>query len=54
MTPIEGGYKGYWNYESRRQSGKIFEGIDEKDVKDWWKKPDSPKGKGKKDIMCSI
>ena len=35
MTPIEGGYKGYWNYESRWQSGKIFEGMDEKEVKDW-------------------
>ena len=27
MTPIEGGYKGYWNFESRWQSGKIFEGL---------------------------
>ena len=34
MTPIEGGYKGYWNFESRWQSGKIFEGLDEKVVKD--------------------
>ena len=57
MTPIEGGYKGYWNFESRWQSGKIFEGIDEKDVKDWWKKQNSPKrrypkGKGKK-VLCA-
>ncbi len=57
MTPIEGGYLGYWNFESRWQSGKIFEGIDEKVVKDWWKaqqvpKRRFPKGKGKK-ILCA-
>ena len=57
MTHIEGGYKGYWNFESRWQSGKIFEGIDENESKNWWKKQDSPKrrypkGKGKK-ILCA-
>ncbi len=57
MTPIEGGYKGYWNYECRWQSGKIFEGIDEKVSKAWWKaqlapKRRYPKGKGKK-ILCA-
>ena len=57
MTPIEGGYKGYWNFESRWQSGKIFEGLDEKVVKDWWKaqkepKRRYPKGKGKR-ILCA-
>ena len=57
MTPIEGGYKGYWNFESRWQSGKIFEGLDEKVVKDWWKaqkepKRRYPKGKGKR-VLCA-
>ena len=57
MTPIEGGYKGYWNFESRWQSGKIFEGIDEKVSKTWWRtqlepKRRYPKGKGKK-ILCA-
>lgn len=57
MTPIEGGYYGYWNFESRWQSGKIFEGIDEKVSKAWWKAQDTPKrkypkGKGKK-ILCA-
>jgi hypothetical protein len=57
MTPIEGGYCGYWNFESRWQSGKIFEGIDEKVTKAWWKaqlapKRRYPKGKGKK-ILCA-
>jgi hypothetical protein len=57
MTPIEGGYHGYWNFESRWQSGKIFEGIDEKVVKDWWKAQQAPKrrypkGKGKR-ILCA-
>jgi len=57
MTPIEGGYYGYWNFESRWQSGKIFEGIDENVSKAWWKAQDKPKrkypkGKGKK-ILCA-
>ena len=57
MTPIEGGYYGYWNFESRWQSGKIFEGIDEKVSKTWWKaqlepKRRFPKGKGKT-ILCA-
>ena len=57
MTPIEGGYNGYWNFESSWQSGKIFEGIDEKVVKYWWKaqtepKRRYPKGKGKK-VLCA-
>ena len=57
MTPIEGGYYGYWNFESRWQSGKIFEGIDEKVVKAWWKAQQAPKrrypkGKGKR-ILCA-
>jgi hypothetical protein len=48
---------GYWNFESRWQSGKIFEGIDEKVSKAWWKaqlvaKRRYPKGKGKK-ILCA-
>ena len=43
MTPIEGGYMGYWNFESRWQSGKIFEGIDEKVTKAWWKAQLAPK-----------
>lgn len=57
MTPIDGGYYGYWNFESRWQSGKIFEGIDENVSKAWWKAQDKPKrkypkGKGKK-ILCA-
>ena len=57
MTPIEGGYKDYWNFESWWQSGKIFECIDEKTVKNWWKsqkepKRRYPKGKGKK-VLCA-
>jgi hypothetical protein len=57
MTPIEGGYHGYWNFESRWQSGKIFEGIDEKVSKAWWKAQQEPrrrypKGKGKK-VLCA-
>jgi len=36
MTPIEGGYKGFYNFEAFWQSGKVFEGIEEKDVKKYW------------------
>lgn len=43
MTPIEGGYKGYWNFESYWQSGKVFEDIPEEKVKSWWKKLAKPK-----------
>ena len=57
MTEIVGGYKGFWNFESYWQSGKVFEGMDDKVVKDWWRaqkvpKRRYPKGKGKK-VLCA-
>ena len=42
MTPIEGKYKGYWNFEAFWQSGKVFEGIPENDVKRFWKNVEKP------------
>ena len=36
MTPVEGGYKGFYNFEAFWQSGKVFEGIKEDDVKKYW------------------
>lgn len=53
MTPIIGGYKGYWNFESYWQSGKVYEDIDIKISKKWWKEQKQPKrrypnSKGKK------
>jgi hypothetical protein len=36
MTPVEGGYKGFYNFEAFWQSGKVFEGIPEEDVKKYW------------------
>ena len=36
MTPVEGGYKGFYNFEAFWQSGKVFEGIQEEDVKKYW------------------
>ena len=53
MTPIEGGYKGYWNFESYWQSGKVYENIDISVTKKWWKEQEKPKrrypnSKGKK------
>ena len=53
MTPIEGGYEGYWNFEAFWQSGKVFEGIAEDKVKTFWRnvkeaKRRYPGSKGKK------
>jgi len=52
MTPVEGGYKGYWNFEHYWQSGKVFEGVDVKTAKAWWKKQVEPKRRypGSKDL----
>jgi hypothetical protein len=43
MTHIEGGYKGFWNFEAFWQSGKVFDGIQEKKVKDYWHNVKEPK-----------
>lgn len=53
MTPIEGGYKGYWNFESFWQSGKVFEDVSIEVSKKWWRelevaKRRYPKSKGKR------
>ena len=53
MTEIPGGYKGYWNFESYWQSGKVFEDIPMETTKKWWlaqkkAKRRYPKSKGKK------
>ena len=43
MTPINGGYKGFWNFESYWQSGKVWEGIDHKKTVKWWKSQKVPR-----------
>ena len=43
MTEIVNGYKGYWNFESYWQSGKVFEDIPEAIVKNYWKQLKEPK-----------
>jgi len=53
MTPIVNGYKGYWNFESYWQSGKVYEDIPIETTKKWWKELKEPKrrypnSKGKK------
>lgn len=53
MTPIEGGYKGYFNFEAYWQSGKVFENIPIEKVKNFWlnvreAKRRYPGSKGKK------
>jgi len=42
MTEIEGGYKGFYNFEHYWQSGKVFKGISEEITKQWWKKQQTP------------
>jgi len=37
MTPIPGGYKGYWNFEHYWQSGKVIQGVDRNKQLNWWK-----------------
>jgi len=58
MTPVDGGYKGFWNFESYWQSGKVFEGLDIIKVKNWWKslteaKRRYPNSKGKKVLYAT-
>ena len=36
MTEIEGGYNGFWNFESYWQSGKEFETIPYETTRKWW------------------
>ena len=43
MTPILNGYKGYWNFESYWQSGKVHEDIPIEKTKKWWKALKKPK-----------
>lgn len=58
MQEIVGGYKGYWNFESYWQSGKVFEDIPIETTKKWWKelkqaKRRYPNSKGKK-VLYSL
>lgn len=53
MTPNQDGYRGFWNFESFWQSGKVFEGLDHRTSKLWWIQQKAPKrrypnSKGKK------
>jgi len=43
MTEIVGRYKGFWNFESYWQPGKVFESIPEEKTKKWWKELEQPK-----------
>ena len=42
MTPIENGYKGFWNFESYWQSGKVFDGIPREKTLTFWKNKKEP------------
>ena len=53
MTEIEGGYNGFWNFESYWQSGKEYENIPYEKTQKWWlelqtAKRRFPNSKGKK------
>jgi hypothetical protein len=58
MQEIVNGYKGYWNFESYWQSGKVYQDIPIETTKKWWKelkqaKRRYPNSKGKK-VLYSI
>lgn len=53
MSPVYGGYKGYYCFENYWQAGKVYETIDRKQQIKWWKDQISgkrryPNSKGKK------
>ena len=57
MTAVEGSYKGFWNFESYWQSGKVFEGIDPNEVREYWlnlkeAKRRYPKSKDRRVLYC--
>ena len=59
MQEIIGGYKGYWNFESYWQSGKVYESISHEITKKWWKQLKEPKrrypnSKGKKVLYAQF
>ena len=59
MTFIQGGYKGYPNFEAAWQSGKVFDGIPDQKVKKFWKgikeaKRRYPDSKGAKVLYASF
>ena len=59
MTEVEDGYKGYYNFESQWQSGKVFEGISIEETKNFWKnvrepKKRYPKSKNKKVLYAKF
>ncbi len=43
MTPVKGGYKGYWNFESYWQSGKKFRGVPITKSRKWWREQCVPR-----------
>ena len=59
MTPVKGGYHGYYNFEAAWQSGKRFQDIPDHHVKSFWKNVKEPKrrypgSKGKKVLRASF
>ena len=58
MSPIEGGYKGFYCFENYWQSGKLIEGVDRGKHISWWKKQTKgkrryPKSRGKR-VFCAL
>lgn len=58
MSPIEGGYKGFYCFENYWQSGKLIEGCDRKKQIVWWKKQTKgkrryPNSRGKR-VFCAL
>jgi hypothetical protein len=43
MTPVPGGYKGFYNFEAYWQSGKVYQDIPKEATRNWWKNVRQPK-----------
>lgn len=43
MTPVEGGYEGFYNFEAWWQAGKVFEGVPHETSRRWWACISEPK-----------
>ena len=58
MTPVVGGYKGFWNFEHYWQSGKVIDGLNHVKTTAWWKAQTAPhrrypKSKGMKVLYAT-
>lgn len=58
MTPIPGGYRGYWCFENYWQAGKVYDGLDWEESREWMKSQTVPRrrfpGGKDKSVLCCL